>query len=332
MAVSLRQMMERVANEPKLKFIIPGIKEGSVGIVFGPSKSGKTMFCENLAMAIASGQASFFGMPINITNRKVLIISFEEYYTNRTERNALQVSKLTPTCGEDWIDNYMVVDEDMPTYISTEVHWQKVADVIAESGASVVILDSVTRMSENIEESANAQVFTRKLRALSQKTGTTLIAIHHTTKMYGQAISIDNIAGSRVIAQELDFMIGINRTMDGKCYLKNVAFRYAPCDSDLVTTFTIDDTCWLNVTGRKNETKVLAANDGRRDDTKSRLIYEYMKEQLSVGKEIVNTKEIYATFVDTKMMSKPIMYEHLENLVDDRLLVKCGKAEYKLAA
>src|SRR5690606_24879444 len=124
------ELIARVENEPKQKFIFSGIKENSVGTVFGPSKSGKTMFCENLGMAIAAGMDSYLGMPINIDNRKVLIISFEEHYTGRTERNIKQISKMQAEYGTDWVRNYIVASENMPMYLATPKDWQIVEKVI----------------------------------------------------------------------------------------------------------------------------------------------------------------------------------------------------------
>jgi KaiC/GvpD/RAD55 family RecA-like ATPase len=88
---TLDALIDKVNKEPAIKFVYPGIAPGSIGIVFGPSKSGKTTFCENLAMSIASGANSFLGKPINCTGRKVLFISLEEFYQGRTARNTKQV-------------------------------------------------------------------------------------------------------------------------------------------------------------------------------------------------------------------------------------------------
>jgi len=331
-AVPLGELIARVANEPPLKFIYSGIKENSVGTVFGPSKSGKTMFCENLGMAVAAGMDNFLGLPINIENRKVLIISFEEHYTGRTERNIKQIDKLHTAYGSDWVKNYIVANENMPTYLSSNKEWQIVQDVIKQYKPGLVILDSITRMCEGIEESKAAQDFTKRLRHLSQTTNSTIIAIHHTHKMYGQQISIDTIAGSRVIAQELDFMIGINRTMDGKRYMKDVAFRYAPCDSDEVKTFIIDDNCWLNLTGQADEVKLLAAMDGRKDETNRTKVLEFIAQQIDSGNEDVSSETLEANFLDTKIMSKGTLYSCLKKLEKDKKIVKVEKGKYKMAA
>ena len=322
--------MQRVAAEPKPKFIYSGIKEGSVGIVFGPSKSGKTMYCENLLQSMVSGQSSYLGMPINVKADKVLMLSFEEYYTHRTERNGNQVGKLIPIHGKDWIDNFQVIDERMPTYISTPEDWQLLAEVITESGASVVVIDSITRMCEGIEDSATAQTFMRKLKNLALKTKATLIAVHHTTKMYGMALSIDNIAGSRVVAQEIDFAIGINRTIDGKRYIKEVAFRYAQSESETVKTFTIDANCWLNITGEVNENKLLQGNDGRRNESNGDKIICYLESKVESDREDVATSEL-ETHLVPQFMSRGTMFNQLRKLKQEGRIIEAD-GKYKVAA
>jgi ABC-type iron transport system FetAB ATPase subunit len=70
---TLGKMMEKVKHEPPQQLIYSGIKENSVGFIFGPSKSGKTTFTENLGLSIASGQFEYLGRPINARNPKVLL-------------------------------------------------------------------------------------------------------------------------------------------------------------------------------------------------------------------------------------------------------------------
>ena len=130
---NIRDMMARVQSEPKMKMIYSGIKENSVGFIFGPSKSAKTIFCENLGFSIASGATSFLDIPLNIENRKVLFLSLEEFYAGRTERNETQLSKLLSSGkGDTWLDNYIVVNENMPRYISTDEEWDILKKVITE--------------------------------------------------------------------------------------------------------------------------------------------------------------------------------------------------------
>ncbi len=80
-------MIIRAQNEPRPQFLWSGVMVGSFGFIFGPSKSGKTILCENLALSIAAGRDSFFRLPIEFSRKKVLFISMEEYWQPRTQRN-----------------------------------------------------------------------------------------------------------------------------------------------------------------------------------------------------------------------------------------------------
>ena len=328
--MSLGEMMSRVKEEPPLKMVYSGIKENSIGLVFGTSKSGKTIFCENLLMSIAAGADEYLGIPIHLKNKVVMFYSLEEFYKNRTERNQKQVGRLTEKYGVDWVENYKVVDENMPTYISTEDDWVTITEGILLVKPAVVVFDSLTRMyGGSIEDSNVAKIIMKRLRKLNDETGATIICIHHTHKLYDRPLSIDTIAGSRVIAQECDFMIGLNRTGDGRHYIKDVAFRYVACDSESVKTFSIDENCWLNVKGEAEELSLLAPKDGRVDETNKLKIFEFMLEQIFFYKEEgVPIDVIQKEFVDNKVMSKQTMYNNIEKLEAEDKVYKIERGLY----
>ena len=331
--VSLDKMIRRINNEPKLELMYSGIKSKSIGIVFGPSKSGKTMYCENLGMSIAAGLDAYLGKPIRTENHKVMFISFEEHYANRTERNEKQAAKLILQRGENWMDQFIVVNEKMPRYITTKEEWQLLSEQIAAINPAVVFLDSLTHMYQGaIEDSRIAIELMKNLRDLSEKTNTTVVAIHHTHKMYGQPLSIDTVAGSRVLAQETDFMIGLNRTPDGKKYIKDVAFRYIASNDDTVCTYEIGDDCWLISTGEAEESEILTANDGRRDDGSKNLILEFLQQENAAGRDIVDMVVLQNRFVATGEMSRTTVFNNIGKLLRENAVERFGKGAYKLAA
>lgn len=93
-AFTYLEMLEEVKKRPKRRFLWAGINDKSFGIVFGPSKSGKTIFCENLALKLAVGADSFFGSKLLGEPVKVLFVGLEEFWANRIERNQKQYSVL----------------------------------------------------------------------------------------------------------------------------------------------------------------------------------------------------------------------------------------------
>lgn len=60
--------------------------------------------------------------------------------------------------------------------------------------------------------------------------------------------------------------IGINKTVGGKRYVKDVAFRYAQEDNETVKMFVINSNCWLTNVALASESKLLADSDGRTND------------------------------------------------------------------
>ena len=101
-------------KEPPSQMIYSGIKQNSVGFIFGASKAGKTIYGENLGMSIAAGAKEYLGEPIGIENGKVLFVSLEEFYKGRTERNLKQAKKLQKEYGSEWTENYHAAPIDFP--------------------------------------------------------------------------------------------------------------------------------------------------------------------------------------------------------------------------
>ena len=105
--LTLEEMLVASRNRPKPKYLFSGVKEKSFGLVFGPSKSGKTIFCENLAMSLACGLKEFFGYPLDGKPRKVLFVGLEEFWENRIERNEKQYDVLSEDEKDLIAKNYL---------------------------------------------------------------------------------------------------------------------------------------------------------------------------------------------------------------------------------
>lgn len=329
---NILEMVEKVKSEPKRKMIYPGIKENSIGFVYGPAKSGKTIFCENLGLSIAAGLNSYLGKPINIENRKVLFISLEEFYHNRTERNSIQISKLLAKYGKAWVNNYLVVNNDMPRYIVTDEDWDIFYEIFFEHHPDVVIIDSLSRLYVgNIEESKVAKELMKNLRELANATNTTVIVIHHTPKLSDSTpLTINTVAGSRIIAQDADFIIGINRTVEGERYMKDVAFRYAQEDSETVSLLKLDENLWFEKIGEAEESSLLTNSDGRYYDGNKVLILELLKSKSDQNGGIVDIGDIKEQF-NGKLSSQTI-HNQLKALVSEGSVIKPSQGKYKAVA
>lgn len=314
MIVPLFTLIERVKNEPPIKCIWGPIKEGSFGYVFGKSKSGKTTFCENLGMSLAFGEKEFFGKPIAEGKYKVLFISLEEFYQERTARNIKQVINFNVT--EENKNSYMVVDERFPRFISID-YMDKLEERIRETAANIVFIDSLSRFDVDIELAENAKRISVKLRELKNKLNITFILVHHTPKLGEKPLTIDSLAGSRVLAQESDFLMGINSTYDGIRYYTQLPSRYVK-DQENVTLFKVNDSQILVPYGEEFELNILRPQDGRIDVDNSNEILDTIK---MLGDQ-ANGPALMQQLVETEKMSKSTMYDNLKRLTMKNKIVK----------
>nr|WP_315130339.1 AAA family ATPase [uncultured Flavobacterium sp.] len=263
--LNFSQIRELYKAMPPKKMLWSGVKEKSFGLVFGPSKSGKTIFCENLAISIAIGRDNYFDYPLDGVPKKILFIGLEECWDNRVERNISQFGTLNEEEQLLMNKNYCFQPIDYTKFIVTEENWETLHKTIKSSGAEIVFIDSITRLTlEKLEEGKVAGKIMSSLRTISQDLNITLFAIHHTPKLHGNPITMDSIKGSAVFAQESDFAIGINRTDKKHRYMKNVFFRYASDDDEFVKEFVIESDAWLDLSGEVDEDEILQRTDRRR--------------------------------------------------------------------
>jgi AAA domain/VirE N-terminal domain len=310
---SLKAMIERVNSEPKAKMIYSAIKENSTGLIYGVAKTGKTIFCENLGMSIASGRNSFLNDPLCIENKKVLFLSLEEYYTGRTSRNEKQLKDYSEEEREMIFDNYFVAGVNFPKQIASQNDWEAIEQEVAKYQPGIVFIDSLTRMvSDAIESVEPAKIAMLRLRNITEKYNTTMGIIHHSIKIdVSQAMTQQNVAGSRVISQETDFIIGINKTVNNQRYMKLVSARYADDNSEYVQTFRFNDNLNIELGPKAYESKLLSQTDGRKNETNADRVYNYF---LNNPDKIILTGELKKEFVDKDIMSEPTLQSQLTNL------------------
>lgn len=282
--LNFSQIRELYKAMPPKKMLWSGVKEKSFGLVFGPSKSGKTIFCENLAISIAIGRDSYFDYPLDGVPKKILFIGLEECWDNRVERNISQFGTLNEEEQLLMDKNYAFQPIDYTKFIVTEENWETLHKTIESSGAEVVFIDSITRLTlDKLEDGKVAGKIMSSLRTISQDLNITLFAIHHTPKLHGSQINMDSIKGSAVFAQESDFAIGINRTDKKHRYMKNVFFRYANDEDEFVKEFVIEPDAWLNLTGEVDEEEILQRNDRRRAEDKRDLVRNFFDSNSNVS-------------------------------------------------
>lgn len=322
--VPLNQQIRRLRSMPSIPLIWSGIKQGSVGVIYGPPKSGKSTFCECLAMSLSSGMDKFMGIDIIGGPYKVLIISMEEYWQRRAERNKLQRNFLYSKFNKRFGNKLISSTEKYPNYIMANHDLEFIESQIRNNQPQIVIIDSLSHMIvERIEESSATNKILLKVKDIAANNGITLILIHHTTKDNKKGLGLHNLAGSRIIGQEADFIIGINQIGETR-YLKEVAFRYAE-SNEKVQVFSINKSRWIEPEESKYEYEILNNEDGRIDNTNTDLILEYIQNK---GK--VRTVEVIKEFKGT--ISERTVKNQLSKLIKQGKVEKVEKGVYRPSA
>jgi len=324
--LTFKEMVAEYETRPKTKYLWSGIKEKSFGLVFGPSKSGKTIFCENLAMSIAIGAKEFFGYELDGIPKKVLFVGLEEFWLNRIERNKKQFNSLDENEKELLENNYRLQGITFSKRITSDENWNDLEIAIRGSEAEVVFIDSVTRMNPGkLEDSNTAEGIMQRLRDVCYGLGITLICIHHTPKIGDNAIIMDSIKGSAVFAQESDFAIGIHCTSKKNRYMKNVFFRYAPDDDEVVKEFEIGNDTWLNHLADVDEMEILERTDRRRNTGNKDFMLSYFDQNPSMT---YSTMELVDYFKSELPIQDRQIKSYLKDLVTDGKVVNPERGQY----
>jgi RecA-family ATPase len=334
-ALTIDCLDQKFASIPEPLRVFRGIKEESIGCFFGPSKSGKTTLVENLMFSLAAGKDTFLGDPIQSSKRKGLLINLEEFPRSRNSRNKRQVEAISreQNGNTDWIHNVLVIDDTFPRYLTTDEHWEALDREIGRISPSVVMLDSVTRLTlDSIEDSSVATRLMKQLREISHRHGIALILIHHTQKMDNRPITLASLAGSRVIGQEMDFMIGVNRLSNNVRYLKDVAYRYYPDDAEHVLKFQIDFNQIIQPLGTAYESDLIrdATATTAVNENDQILLNHFIEVTNGEAGVVIQTKDLYEKFINTGTMTRPTLHTALKRLENNGLILKPEKGSYIL--
>ena len=334
-SVTLNSLIDIVNKMPPQNFLYKGIKIPSMGAIFGVPKAGKTILAETLGFSVAAGLKEFLGEKLNAGNNRVLLFGLEEYFQSRTKRNEKQIEYFTKAydLSPDWTNNIYVVGEDFPKHFQKEDDWELLDKEIERIKPTLVMIDSLTRLTQDaIEESTVASKLMLRLKEITHKHNIALILIHHTFKMEDRPITLSTLAGSRVVGQELDFLIGVNRSTDNVRYIKDVVYRYADDNDDQVLIFEINDHLVIEAKNKSNEFKLLQGSKsfGGENNSDTKLLQYFMDCTEGDCSVIIEAKDLVENLVTTKAMSKPTLYASLKRLIKDGEIWQPDSGKYAL--
>lgn len=326
--IDVLSMVEKDAKLSPQKYIIDGIVHGGcLVIIASPPKVGKSTIAEYLAFCIALGIKTFLGLKLYL-QAKVLFISLEEYHRSRAERNRKQIEWLEKLGLEVPLlrKNYFVVNENFARFLHGKEGLKTLERSILASGVSVLIIDSLSRLYKGeLESSATALELTRALKNLADKYGITIIIIHHTVKLHGEAITMDKVAGSRALAQEVDAMFGLVKNSTGHVLFKPLALRYADDQWDDYPVFKFNENRIPEFIKRMTEEEFFAIADKRFGSENKQMILDYM-----LQKKQASTAALCTAFVESDKMVRATLFDNLKKLVAEGALNNSKRGSYSV--
>lgn len=313
-------------KQPPEKFLWNGITEGSTGIVFGPSKSGKTTLCECLAMSLCVGKPSFLDFKLDTQPKKIIFLGLEEHWKMRAGRNRKQKEGLTETEKELYGENYLYQPYNYTKTVTTPKDWKQLEQTIKSSGADVAFIDSITRLNHgDLSKGNDAALIMQRLKEICHKLGITIICIHHTPKIGNNPLTMDAMKGSSTFAQEADFIIGVRKTYSGRRYLKNVEFRYCGFEEGVVYEFRLSERVTTDFVGKATEYELLEQSDGRRADNNREHIIKLLN---NMACKKISTKDLVFKLKPDLGIQERQIKSLLSELVASKLIKRPKKGFY----
>lgn len=194
---------------------------GEISFLVGDTGVGKSILAVNVANAIASGKELDKQFPVTANGCGGVLYydlelsdkQFEKRFTN-----------------ENFSDNLYRVDIN-PKCVDKNFSFQDILRDIEETGSKIIIIDNITALSLKPTAEADAAIgIMKNLHKLKLEQGISILVLAHTPKIaVGTPISINHLAGSKILSNFADSIFFIARSKESKHvrYIKQVKSRNA---------------------------------------------------------------------------------------------------------
>ncbi|HLA95217.1 MAG TPA: AAA family ATPase [Pyrinomonadaceae bacterium] len=192
--------------------------EGELTLLFADTGLGKSALAVQIACALAGGKP-VPPFEMHTAPQRVLYVDFEltnaqfaARYAAEPGSTEIDTGPLFPmnlircTAQDDW-----QLPPDFDDVFSFAV--ESVITMIEFSKARVVILDNLTCLTANSENSMTARRLMRMLQSVKKKFGVSILALAHTPKLRGGLpMELNQLQGSKMLANFADNIIAMGRS------------------------------------------------------------------------------------------------------------------------
>ena len=201
--------------------------ENEICILFADTGVGKSILAVQIADSLSRGEA-IAGFQIEVSQCIVLYLDFE--LTDKqfeTRYSANYANHYT------WNENFIRVefnpDMELPEGIPYEKYLAESIDALVEKyDASVLIVDNLTFLRDEMEKANNALPLMKELKALKNRHNLSLMILAHTPKRdMSKPITRNDVSGSKMLMNFCDscFAIGESARNKDERYLKQIKQR-----------------------------------------------------------------------------------------------------------
>ena len=215
---------------PDKKYILyPLVKEGQLGIIFGKSGEGKSIFAMEIANFIAKGKSDWDFFRVDTDPQKVLYINFElsqSSLANRYKANKFSNDLTILTMLNYEYNNFLQYGQ------KNEVRLNKSLDTIEQLAlkydTKIIFIDNLSNIADSVEQASEADRFISDLYGRMKAKNITIIFLGHTPKVSNSsAITQNQLKGSSSLSKTFEVMIGFQRSNNDKniSHIKQVKTR-----------------------------------------------------------------------------------------------------------
>lgn len=214
---TLKEDLEKGRKMKPPKELIPHILvEHETTILFSGPGVGKTVLGTQIAFELAEQGMRALYFNFELSNQQLALRYPNKFFPNTLYHASIDYTKMHDVTGQNLI---------LP----------EIERLAVERNIELIIIDNFTNLCINSKEAAEAGNIMLKLLAMRMTHNWTMLILAHTPKRkQGDPLTIDDLAGSKLLSNLADNVIGFNKSRKDKNmrYLIQLKYRSLPIELD----------------------------------------------------------------------------------------------------
>ena len=214
---TLKEDLEKERKMKPPKELIPHILvEHETTILFSGPGVGKTVLGTQIAFELAEQGMRALYFNFELSNQQLALRYPNKFFPNTLYHASIDYTKMHDVTGQNLI---------LP----------EIERLAVERNIELIIIDNFTNLCINSKEAAEAGNIMLKLLAMRMTHNWTMLILAHTPKRkQGDPLTIDDLAGSKLLSNLADNVIGFNKSRKDKNmrYLIQLKYRSLPIELD----------------------------------------------------------------------------------------------------